>query len=146
MGSFCKLTDGLQTPHLATSREKSPIVSGGYLKHSRFQETAAGDRFDLHCVAGPAVVFPYFSLDRGGKSGVLFRNLKCIPFVIDTCVRDSRLKPFSSPSNSRATGSQIIVYRRPSDGPGDDPKWIPFRKRSPLISSSYGLRHGLLDP
>jgi hypothetical protein len=31
---------------------------------------------DLHCVAGPAVVFPHFSLDRGGKSGVLFRNLK----------------------------------------------------------------------
>ena|ERR1700730_7937813 len=25
----------------------------------------------MHCVAGPAVVFPYFSLDRGGKSGVL---------------------------------------------------------------------------
>jgi hemoglobin len=38
------------------------------------------------------------------------------------------------------------AHRRPNDGPGDDPKWIPFRKRSPLISSSYGLRHGLLDP
>ena len=30
----------------------------------------------LECLAGPAVVFPYFSLDRCGKSGVLFRNLK----------------------------------------------------------------------
>jgi hypothetical protein len=44
-----------------------------------FPFSGDGDRrlgFDRHYVAGPAVVFPYFSLDRGGKSGVLFRNLK----------------------------------------------------------------------
>jgi LysR family hca operon transcriptional activator len=31
MAGFCKLARGLQTPNLATSREKSPIVSGEYL-------------------------------------------------------------------------------------------------------------------
>src|SRR6266478_4144373 len=44
MAGFCDSADGLQTPNLATSREKSPIVSGEYLKYSRFWETAAGDR------------------------------------------------------------------------------------------------------
>ena len=40
----------------------------------------------------------------------------------------------------------LVAHRRPSDDPGDDSKWIPFRKRSLLTSSSYGLRHGLLGP
>jgi hypothetical protein len=44
MAGFCKLARGLQAPDLATSRAKSPIVSGGYLKYSRFAETATGDR------------------------------------------------------------------------------------------------------
>jgi hypothetical protein len=44
MAGFCKLEGGLQTPNLATCREKSPIVSGECLKYSRFWETAAGDR------------------------------------------------------------------------------------------------------
>jgi hypothetical protein len=44
MAGFCKLVVGLQTPNLASSREKLPIVSGEYLKYSRFWETAAGDR------------------------------------------------------------------------------------------------------
>jgi hypothetical protein len=44
MAGFCKLAVGLQTPNVAPSREKSPIVSGGCLKYSRFWETAARDR------------------------------------------------------------------------------------------------------
>src|SRR5216684_7680688 len=44
MAVFCKLAVGLQTPHSATSGEKSPKVSGEYLKYSRFWETATGDR------------------------------------------------------------------------------------------------------
>jgi hypothetical protein len=44
MAGFCKLARGLQAPDLATCRAKSPIVSGGYLKYSRFSETATGDR------------------------------------------------------------------------------------------------------
>ena len=44
MAGFCKFTIGLQAPNLATSGAKSPIVSGGHLKYSRFRETATGDR------------------------------------------------------------------------------------------------------
>jgi hypothetical protein len=36
MAGFCDSAVGLQAPNLATSGTKSPIVSGGYLKHSRF--------------------------------------------------------------------------------------------------------------
>src|ERR1700687_4017883 len=43
MAGFCKLADGLQTSDLADSEAKSPIVSAGYLKYSRFWETATGD-------------------------------------------------------------------------------------------------------
>jgi hypothetical protein len=55
MAGFCQLAGGLQAPNLATSREKSPIVSGGYLKYSRFWETAAGDRVRSVLVAGLTV-------------------------------------------------------------------------------------------
>ena len=39
MAGFCELAAGLQTPYLASSGAKYPIVSGQYLKYSRFQET-----------------------------------------------------------------------------------------------------------
>jgi hypothetical protein len=42
-------------PKPAVVGAKSLIVSGRYLKYSRFRKTAAGDRFDLHCVAELAV-------------------------------------------------------------------------------------------
>ena len=38
MAVFCELVVGLQTPNLVTSGAKWPIVSGGYLKYSRFWE------------------------------------------------------------------------------------------------------------
>jgi hypothetical protein len=44
MAGFCDSVVGLQAPNLATSGAKSPIVSGGYLKYSRFWETPTGDR------------------------------------------------------------------------------------------------------
>src|ERR1700680_2643075 len=44
MAGFCTLAFGLQAPNLAPSRAKSPIVSAGYLKYSRFWETTTGDR------------------------------------------------------------------------------------------------------
>src|ERR1700676_611945 len=44
MAGFCTLEVDLQAPDLATSRAKSPIVSAGYLKYSRFWETTTGDR------------------------------------------------------------------------------------------------------
>src|SRR4030088_488459 len=44
MAGFCKLPIGLRAPKLAAAGAKSPIVSGGYMKYSRFRETAAGDR------------------------------------------------------------------------------------------------------
>jgi len=44
MAGFCKLAVGLRAPKLVAAGAKSPIVSGGYLKYSRFRETAAGDR------------------------------------------------------------------------------------------------------
>jgi hypothetical protein len=44
MAGFCELAVGLWTPNLAASGAKSPIVSGGYLKYSRFSETTTGDR------------------------------------------------------------------------------------------------------
>src|ERR1700726_4778109 len=44
MAGFCELAIGLRAPKLAAAGAKSPIVSGGYLKYSRFRETATGDR------------------------------------------------------------------------------------------------------
>src|ERR1700682_519618 len=44
MAGFCELAIGLRAPKLAAAGAKSPIVSGGYLKYSRFWETATGDR------------------------------------------------------------------------------------------------------
>src|SRR5260370_32589317 len=44
LAGFCKLTLGLRAQKLAASGTKSPIVSGGYLKYSRFRETGTGDR------------------------------------------------------------------------------------------------------
>jgi hypothetical protein len=44
MAGFCKLAIGLRAQKLAASGTKSPIVSGGYLKYSRFRETGTGDR------------------------------------------------------------------------------------------------------
>jgi hypothetical protein len=51
MAGFCEFAAGLQAPKLAAVGAKSPKVSGGYLKYSRFWETATGDGFDLHCAA-----------------------------------------------------------------------------------------------
>src|ERR1700726_2248424 len=44
MAGFCELAIGLRAPKLAAAGAKSPIVSDGYLKYSRFWETAPGDR------------------------------------------------------------------------------------------------------
>jgi hypothetical protein len=44
MGGFCELAIGLPAPKLATAGAKSPVVTGGYLKYSRFRETATGDQ------------------------------------------------------------------------------------------------------
>jgi hypothetical protein len=44
MAGFCESAIGLQAPKPAAVGAKSPIVSGRYLKYSRFRETGAGDR------------------------------------------------------------------------------------------------------
>jgi hypothetical protein len=44
MAGFCELAIGLRAPKLAAAGAKSAIVSGGYLKYSRFRETATGGR------------------------------------------------------------------------------------------------------
>jgi hypothetical protein len=44
MAGFCESALGLRAPKLAAAGVKPPIVSGGYLKYSRFWETATGDR------------------------------------------------------------------------------------------------------
>jgi hypothetical protein len=44
MAGFCELTIGLQAPELGSPGAKSPIISVGYLKYSRFRETRVGDR------------------------------------------------------------------------------------------------------
>jgi hypothetical protein len=43
MAGFCELAIGLRAPELGSPGAKSPIVSGGYLKYSRFRETGTGD-------------------------------------------------------------------------------------------------------
>jgi hypothetical protein len=55
MAGFCEFAAGLHAPKLAVVGAKSPKVSGGYLKYSRFWETATGDGFDQHCAADAAV-------------------------------------------------------------------------------------------
>ena len=44
MAGFCELVGGLRARVLTTSGPEQPIVSGQYLKYSRFWETATGDR------------------------------------------------------------------------------------------------------
>src|SRR5450759_5219986 len=44
MAGYCELATSLQAPIFGILRPKSPIVSGGHQKKSRFWETAAGDR------------------------------------------------------------------------------------------------------
>jgi hypothetical protein len=54
MAGFCELTIGLRAPELGSPGAKSPIVSCGYLKYSRFRETATGEvdfHFDLKSMA-----------------------------------------------------------------------------------------------
>jgi hypothetical protein len=67
MAGFCKLVVRLQTPNFVTSRDKSPIVSGEYLKYSRFWETGLETRFDLHCLAELAVECSQFSAVATGS-------------------------------------------------------------------------------
>src|ERR1700730_18074166 len=50
---FCRLARRLQAPNSDNLRAKSPIVSGGYLKYSRFRETATGDRVRSGLRGGP---------------------------------------------------------------------------------------------
>jgi hypothetical protein len=44
MAGFYEFVGGLRARVLATSGPEQPIVSGQYLKYSRFWETATGDR------------------------------------------------------------------------------------------------------
>jgi hypothetical protein len=44
MAGLCELAACLQAPIFGVLREPSTIVSGGYLKNSRFWETRTGDR------------------------------------------------------------------------------------------------------
>jgi hypothetical protein len=44
MAGFCEWAIGLRAPEFGSPGAKSPIVSGGYLKCSRFRETGTGDR------------------------------------------------------------------------------------------------------
>ena len=68
MAGFCELAIGLRAPKLAAAGAKSPIVSDGYLKYSRFWETAAGDlvRSTLRGGRGSAISG---ILRHGGWSG-----------------------------------------------------------------------------
>ena|ERR1700733_14875786 len=61
-----------------TAYQKAGIQRGVRIQNAQLAEippTFQRAFLNWECVS-PAVVFPYFSLDRGGKSGVLFRNLK----------------------------------------------------------------------
>src|ERR1700730_3917885 len=69
MAGFCELAVSLRTPKLGIPDRNRPTVSGRYLKYSRFWETAAGDGFDLHCVAGAPVEFAIVSDDPVIKTG-----------------------------------------------------------------------------
>src|SRR3984957_19427980 len=44
IAGFCELAISLRAPELGSPGAKSPIVSGGYLKYSRFRETGTEDR------------------------------------------------------------------------------------------------------
>src|SRR5260370_29014076 len=44
IAGFCRFSSRLQAPNSNNLRAKSPIVSGQYLKYSRFWETRAGDQ------------------------------------------------------------------------------------------------------
>ena len=44
MAGLCELAISLRASELGFPGAKSPIVSGGFLKYSRFRETGAGDR------------------------------------------------------------------------------------------------------
>jgi hypothetical protein len=53
---FCRLARRLQAPNSDNLRAKSPIVSGKYLKYSRFGRQRPETGFDQDCVAGLGVL------------------------------------------------------------------------------------------
>jgi hypothetical protein len=67
MADLCELAIGLWAPNLPASGAKSPIVSGGYLKYSRFWKTATGDwvRSGLRGGRGSAISGIYWNMADG---------------------------------------------------------------------------------
>ena len=63
-------------PKLNNLGAKSPIVSGPHLKYYRFWETAAGDRFDLHCMAVRQCYLLWSPTIRAKKRG--FSMVQCM--------------------------------------------------------------------
>jgi hypothetical protein len=63
-------------PKLAAAGVNSPIVSGGYLKYSRFWETATGGPFDWDSVAGAAVSYRGGDLKKGLGASEIAKALK----------------------------------------------------------------------
>jgi len=55
-GGLLRIGYRLQVPRLAPVGAKLPIVSGGYLKYSRFRETATGDRVRSGLRGGAGIV------------------------------------------------------------------------------------------
>lgn len=56
-------------------RANSGKVSGCHREYSRFQETEAGDGFDLHCVVDVAVLSVPFSAVSSGNVGQFCRKM-----------------------------------------------------------------------
>jgi hypothetical protein len=70
MAGFCNSAGGLQTPDYRSCRPKMPKVSSHSLNNSRFPETPAGDRFDLHWTAELAVKVAKCSAFAGAVIGL----------------------------------------------------------------------------
>src|ERR1700724_4642866 len=102
MAGFVTLAVVLQAPSLATSRAKSPIVSAGYLKYSRFWETTTGDR------VRSALRGRHVSVGPKGTSGA---PLVALPYTQSPRVTVSPSAPVREPSTPRT----IVPRGRGSD-------------------------------
>jgi hypothetical protein len=126
MAGFCEFAIGLRAPKLAAAGAKSPIVSGGYLKYSRFWETATGDRV-RSALRG-----------RAGKFAAGVSRYLCVKSgVSDDALRDGRGTDFSN----RLT----LDNRVPGSSPAEPPshQWVRgfFRShRADLVNSVGDVR------
>jgi hypothetical protein len=149
MAGFCELVIGLRAPKLAVAGAKSPIVSGGYLKYSRFRETATGDRvrsglrdgqFPAGCRNSAARVSKQNGLSAGHLRPLETSRIHCVAARQSVKLitwADLGTKSCAPRSLRWQTGGRYQDHSSP------EPVWLAVLKGAPSPDGSAGSCFGL---